>query len=488
MEPANIRFGGGASETILHPLVALALLAAIIVTIWLPRRRVAIIWLCTVLCVPFGQVLVLGGVHFTVYRILIIFGLLRLAFTRTLGGSRGPRNHFNPMDRALTLCAVASFSAFVLQWMETQVVIKSFGSLLDTLGGYFVLRFLIQDRDDVARIIKALAIVSFAMAICMLGEQVTRRNIFGMLGGVALEVPVREGKIRSMGSFQVYITAGVFGASLLPLFVWLSSQSKSKVTGLLGLIGATTITITSHSSTPVLAYLGGFVGLCFWPIRNNMRAFRRGLGVVLITLHVSMKAPVWALISRVDLTGSSSGFHRYMLIDQCIRHFSSWWLMGTKQYSEWGFDMWDLSNQYVAYAVTGGLLTLSAFILLISRCFARLGALRQVAKNEPKTQWFYWCLGAALMSHVVAYFGIAYFDQVQAEWYALLAMICAVSKRLPSPQSRREEPAHRWDGMGWSLQDPRAGETVERGVVKRKESSVCGAVAQEPEWIELSQS
>ena len=38
-----------------------------------------------------------------------------------------------------------------------------------------------------------------------------------------------------------------------------------------------------------------------------------------------------------------------------------------------------------------------------------------------------WCLCAALLSHVVAYFGIAYFDQMQVAWYALLAIIVAAS-------------------------------------------------------------
>src|ERR1035438_2272523 len=90
-----------------------------------------------------------------------------------------------------------------------------------------------------------------------------------------------------------------------------------------------------------------------------MRLLRWGILLALVGLHLVMKAPVWALISRIDLTGSSSGWHRYMLVDHCIRHFSDWWLLGFKSYNDWGWDMWDLSNQYVAYALTGGVLTLA---------------------------------------------------------------------------------------------------------------------------------
>ena len=107
--------------------------------------------------------------------------------------------------------------------------------------------------------------------------------------------------------------------------------------------------------------------------------------------------------------------------------------MGVKNYNAWGFDMWDLSNQYVAYAVTGGLATLVTFILVISRSFGQLGTARKLVKRDRKREWFLWCLCAALLSHVVAYFGIGYFDQMQVAWYALLAIIgIAVSEAVPS--------------------------------------------------------
>ena len=222
----------------------------------------------------------------------------------------------------------------------------------------------------------------------------------------------------------------------------------------LGLVGATMMTVTSHASTSLLAFVAGIAALCLWPLRERMRLLRWGILLALVGLHLVMKAPVWALISRIDLTGSSSGWHRYMLVDQCIRHFSDWWLLGFKSYNDWGWDMWDLSNQYVACALAGGVLTLALFIGIICRGYGTLGAARKRVQPKRREEWFLWCLGAALSSHVVAYFGVQYFDQVQFAWYALLAIISvAVSEAMRSSVPRVHDglasSAHGDDGMGW---------------------------------------
>ena len=443
MEPENLRFGGGASDTLLHPLVAIALALAIILILYLPRKYVIIPLLLSIFLIPRGQVVVLAGVHFTVARILILTALGRWAAS---GRSSPLAGGFSSIDRVFALWALCYLAVFSLQWMQSQALIKSLGDFLDAMGGYFALRFLIRDREDVERAIKLLALIAIILAPCMVNEQMTHRNIFGWLGGIPSSPAVRDGQIRSQGSFAVYITAGVFGASLVPLFIWLWTTGSSRLLACLGIVAATAITLTSHSSTPALAYAGGIVGLCFWPFRSRMRTFRWGIALTLTALHLVMKAPVWSLIARVDLTGASSGYQRYMLIDTCIRHFWDWWLLGVKDYNNWGFDMWDLSNQYVAYAVTGGLATLAFFLAIISRGFGKLGTARKRVAGNLKHEWFLWCLCAALLAHVMAYFGIGYFDQMQFAWYALLAIICAAvagAMCAPVPQAEEALPAVR---------------------------------------------
>ncbi|MBZ5573688.1 MAG: hypothetical protein LAO09_17625 [Acidobacteriia bacterium] len=434
MEPQNLRFGGGIGVTLLHPLVAVAILLAIVLILFLPRKHIIVPILLSIFFIPKGQVVVLAQAHFTAAKILFLAGLIRWATSRR-SQSGWFAGSFNSVDRLFIALALLNTIVFSVQWMEIQALIKSLGDLLDMLGGYFVLRFAIQDNKDVKRTVKILALIAIVSAACMINEQLTGSNIFGRLGGIP-ETIVRDGKIRSQAAFEVFITAGAFGATLLPLLVWLWSDEKSRISGLLGMFGATVMTITCYASTTLVAYAAGIFSLCLWPLRRQMRLVRWGLLLTLVGLHLVMHGPVWSLIEKVDLTGSSSSYHRYMLIDNCIRHFGDWWLLGFKGYDTWGFDMWDLSNQYVAYAVSGGLATLVVFIALISRSFAGLGTARKLVAGNRKQEWFFWCLGSALFAHVVAYFGIGYFDQMEFAWLALLAIICAAvseTKRSPVP-------------------------------------------------------
>jgi hypothetical protein len=440
MEPENIRFGGGTSVTLLHPLVAVALVLAIILILFLPRKFVMIPALLAIFLIPKGQQLVIAGLHFNLFRIIILSGLARWAVSSK--SSSALTGGFNFMDRLVTLCAVSGLIIFSLQWMETQAFIKSLGDFLDALGGYFVMRFLVQDREDIRRSIKVLATIAIINAACMLNEQRTGQNIFGLLGGVPPET-FRDGRIRSQGSFETFLTAGTFGATSLPLFVWMWSQAKSKIVSILGIVGATIMTVTCFTSTTVVAYVAGIVALGFWPVRKLMRPVRWAVVAILVGLHLIMHGPVWSILEHIDLTGSSSSYHRYMLIDNFIRHFGDWWLLGNRDYASWGFDMWDTCNQYVVYGLSGGLLTFLFFLAIITRGFASLGTARKIADGNRSEEWFLWCLGAALFAHVVSFFGIGYFDQIEFAWFLLLAIISVAVFEVsgsPVPEVEKAKP------------------------------------------------
>src|ERR1700720_3994901 len=78
MQPENFRFGGGESETVLHPIVLVAMLIAIALIFLLPRKYV--IWpvMCLAFLVPLGQEILIGGLHFFVFRIIILTVALRM--------------------------------------------------------------------------------------------------------------------------------------------------------------------------------------------------------------------------------------------------------------------------------------------------------------------------------------------------------------------------------------------------------------------------
>jgi len=453
----NFRFGGGATESVIHPIVLVAMLIAIVLILLLPRRYVIIPVLAMTFLVPLSQQLVVLGVHLFVARIIILAGLARLAATKF--GSR-----LNSLDKAFALWAVFRALASILLFLQVGAFINQAGFLLDALGGYFLLRYLIRDQEDIFRAIKTLSAIALIIGACMVYERAHLVNVFSLLSGKTIVPEVRDGVVRSIGPFEHEILAGVFGATLLPLFLLLWKVGKSRLLAFVGLVAATVITVTSASSTSLLAYVAGLFAVCLWPLRKEMRFLRWGIVLGIVCLQLVMKVPFWWAIQHVHVMDASSSWHRAQLVDEFIRHFFNWCLIGTKDNASWGFQTWDLCNQYVAEGETGGLATLICFIALIVISFKRLGIARKAVEGDRKKELYFWFLGAALFAHVTAYLGISYFDQTRVAWFALLVFICAatapamVHELAPEPAPAGLSPSRPLARAGWSLRaSPRAG-------------------------------
>ena len=430
-------FGQGPSDTLLHPVVLVALVIACALILLLPRKYVVIPLLMAAFLIPRGQELLIFGQHFYTLRILILTGFVRLVAAKfyIAGG-------MNVIDKLFILWASYRATAFMVT-NGSGAVSGQVAFLIQALCGYFVVRHLIQNEADIARAAKTLAVVALVVSAFMVSEHFRRLNIFGYLGGVALIPEVRNGRTRAQGPFGISINAGCFGATLLPLFYWLWKGGRSKLLGLLGAIGSTLMVLTSNSSTPVLAYGAGVGALFLWPIRRHMRKVRWGIVLAIAGLALVMNAPVWWAIRHVDVVGGSGGYDRAHLIDVCIRHIRDWWLFGSNQFGLWGWDMWDLSDQFVAEAETGGLVALVCFIAIISRGFGRLGTTRKLVEGDRRQEWLCWSLGAVMFSNILAYFGTAYWDQTIFWWFAFLAMVSAATiLRETIPEAAQEaQPA-----------------------------------------------
>jgi hypothetical protein len=422
MEPTNNRFGGGVAASILHPLVAIAVVIAIVLILSLQRKKVIVPFLFAALMTPWGQVLVLGGVHFTMIRILILTGLARAAWSKTGSSERWFATGFSRIDQAAVLWIVFWFVGITLQWMNSQMLIASLGDLVDFLGGYLVLRFLIPDGEAIRRTAKVLAAICVVHGISMIYEQITHVNAFDFLGGVPISSTIRVGQLRSSGVMGP-LGEGVFAGVLVPLFLWLWTEQKCRMLAFAGLAGGLAMLITSHASSPWMACAGAILGLSFWPLRKEMRIIRWGIVFMLLALNMYMKSPVWHLIDDVNVTGDSSSYHRYFLVDATIRHFTDWWLIGYKNYDTWGSDMWDTSNLFVSTAVSGGLVSLAFLIAAFSVSFGAIGTARKRVNGDRKQEWLLWCLGSALFAVVVSSFGIAFLYQSQMAIFVLLSCI-----------------------------------------------------------------
>jgi hypothetical protein len=164
-----------------------------------------------------------------------------------------------------------------------------------------------------------------------------------------------------------------------------------------------------------------------WPARENLKAVRGGAIGLLIVVQLCMKVPVWFLMAKASGLLGGSGYHRAMLIDNFVRNIGDWWLVGTQNNANWGWDMWDVDNTFVVAGQSGGLVTFILYLAIFVYAYKFIGAARKRAELAAQDERLIWALGSTLFATTVAYFGIVYFDQSFLLWYGLLAMIAAAS-------------------------------------------------------------
>jgi hypothetical protein len=361
-------------------------------------------------------------------RVLIIFGWIRIFF----------RKEFNSLklvdiDKVFICWVVSSVIVYFLLYQSASALINRLGHAYDALGLYFLIRSVLSEVDG-RRIIKVIAIIVMPLSIAMIWESCTQLNPLYFFGGVPQFSELRNGSVRCQGSFSHPILAGTFGATTLPLCLSLWwDERKGKIFSILGIVGCTIITVASQSSGPVSTYILAILAWCFWVFRKNMRIVRWVLFGLSTIIHLMMNAPVWYLYARLAGVIGGSGWHRSELIDQTIRHFDEWWLIGTKYTIHWmdapnpaNPDMVDITNWFVGQAVNGGLLTLILFILVIVTAFQRVGfKLKSKFLIGGSEEKFLWGLGVSLFAHVLSFTSVAYFDQIIFFWFLILVSIAS---------------------------------------------------------------
>src|SRR6185437_7969994 len=273
--------------------------------------------------IPLEQQVVVGGLHFMVLRIVLLFAWMRLLV------GIGEERHFlaagfTRLDMVFAAWVISAVITVTILWADVGALIAKLGFLYNAFGTYFLLRCLLRTREDVARMLKVLAIIFAAVAVLMTIEQLTGRNLLAIFG-LPAEAEIRNGRIRSQGPFLHSIIAGTIGAILVPTFLGLGWASrKSRLYAAVGILAGLVMIVTSSSSTPVATCMAGMVAVAMWPMRQYMKLVRWGIVATLLGLHLVMKAPVWALIGRIDLAGGSISWHRFALVDHFINHFSEW--------------------------------------------------------------------------------------------------------------------------------------------------------------------
>jgi hypothetical protein len=89
--------------------------------------------------------------------------------------------------------------------------------------------------------------------------------------------------------------------------------------------------------------------------------------------------------------------------------------------------MMDITNQYIWEGVSGGIIKLFLFILIIVKSFKTVGlSIKTIEDKAFSRNILVWSMGISLTVHAASYLSICYFDQMIVFWYMLLAMIAAV--------------------------------------------------------------
>jgi hypothetical protein len=408
-----------------------------ILTLVLPRRVALLPLIIACSYMTLGQRILIFDKDINIFRILFLFGWARILFRGEIKKSL----RFIGIDKAIICWVIVGILSGAL--VNTTVLVRHFGIVFNAIGLYFLFRFLIHDLDDIEILFKLMAIVIAPLAISMIIEKSTGRNIFSIFGGVPEMTMIRslhEGatlltRIRCQGPFRHPILAGTFGAVFMPFFIalWLNNNT-SKLIPIIGITSASIIIVASASSGPIIAFVFVLVGFLIWPWHRKMRIIRWGILSSVIGLHLIMKDPVWHIFTRSSVIFGGTGWHRAAIIDAAIRHFREWWFVGTTYTAHWmpyhnsgNPDMADITNQYLWEGVSGGIVQMIMFIIIIVVSFRTVGLSLYAKKGKPfSTKIMIWSMGVALLAHVVTFFSVAYFDQMIVFWYLLLSMIAAL--------------------------------------------------------------
>jgi len=432
--PENYYFGGGGG-TYTPPLAITALILAVILMMALPRKYAFVPFLLAGLLIPQNVVLVISGLNFNVNRLLLLAGL-----TRLLACGEWYPDSMNSLDKVFIYYTLVESVAYILLWRQVGAIINRSGFLFSTLGTYLLLRSWIRTKEDVIRVIMVLALVVIVIAPLMWREHISQHNDFSLVGAPELS-GLRNERVRAQGPFAHPIIAGTFGVVLVPLFIGLCwYRPRTWLIAAVGVASSTVMMISSSSSTPVMSLPAGILALSMWPLRKKMRVVRRGIVVALIGTQLAMKAPIWFLIDRVSGVLGGSGWHRAMLIDNFVRHFFDWFLIGTNDNPNWGWSMWDVDNAFVGAGLNGGFLGFILFLAIFVYGYRMIGSAINAQEDSRRDARLIWAIGSALFANSIAFFGIVYFDQSVIAWYALLVMISVVATLAMEEQNPRLEP------------------------------------------------
>lgn len=434
----------------MNPLAAIFFLVCAIALMSVPRKWAPAALLVGCCYMTMGQGVNVGPISLPIYRMMLLVGLVRVMV-------KGERisGEFNTIDKLV--CGWGAWVFFAGLFHEGgpgSGPIYAAGYVFNLIAVYFLIRIWCTDLDGVSAIIVFTAFLLAPIAAEMVMEKIVKINQFSVFGGVPHDVVIREGKYRAQGPFRHPILAGTVGAVCIPLFmgIW----RRYRIAGTVGLVSGVLMTLASASSGPVMSAMAGIGAVVMWKFRNLTKLARFSAVVAYFGLAIVTGEPGYYVMKRIDISGGSTGYHRARLIESAIDHLDEWWLFGTDFTRHWmatgvsfSPNHADITNYYLVFGVTGGLVAMLLVIAILIIAFRWVGIVyRDRFDDAPTDSFMIWCLGAGLFAHATTSVSVSYFDQSLVFFWMNVAIISSMySGYLSGEQSGETDPEEEKDGM-----------------------------------------
>ncbi len=441
-DPTRFQSGQWKDTMVAHPVTLVAVAGAAAALVWLPRRLAVVPILIILVLIPASHRIVVASIDFQFLRILGLAAMVRFWMR---GDFRKVR--WNAMDLAvLAFGVIPVFTA--IPRGAGQSLMNVAGQGFDLISMYLIGRILMRDRKDW----QVFAIANFVLALPVLVafsiEKSTGRNYFSIFGGVDEITPVRFGKIRAQGAFAHSILAGVWWAALVPIFISMArvaiDRNIGRLLATLGVVISTVLAFLTASSTPIGGLILGLVLWAAFPYRRVLFQLRWWIAVFLVIIHFASKSGLHGLLfTRVSFVSGSTGYHRYRLIQAAIDQLPEWALFGTSSTYHWGWGLDDVTCQYVAAAVTGGLTLLLLLVFLLVRGAGaawRIGGARSSSHWES---WLSWGIIVSIAVHAICFLAGTYFGEVVFLFWFTIGSAASLGESISRPAripSYREGP------------------------------------------------
>ena len=381
------------------------------------RRLAAIFFLLGILYLTKGAGLQIGGTMLHPYRLLLLIGVIRVF-------ARNEKSQLQVVFVDKLILGSVFWLLFVNLFHEQadgSGVIYNLGVGFEILASYFLIRIWCRNFEDVKALVPPLAIMLVPIALSMLAEKSLQFNLMGVFGSGEW-VNIREGVIRARGPFLHAILAGSIAAAFFPVII--SHWNSNKPIAIVGGLAAISMVFTCHSSGPLVSFVITCMIIAGWRFRDHTRTvvWCAIFGYVAIDL-ISNRPGYHAIVTRLDLTGSSTAYYRCLLIDTAVNHFNEWWLIGTDFTAHWiqpglgsiilGGKHMDITNMYIGAGVSGGMISVILLfaVIVTSVRNAVILATDEETVSSADARFSIWCLGATLGSMGVSGLSTAFFDQ-----------------------------------------------------------------------------